>query len=128
VTILSPHSPVGSAAFLLKSIVPPVADSTNLQNSPTFRFHPISLLSDFTNLQISPTFRFHPVSLDNSEPTLTCGLGRIFAQVHRPHCCRFHQLLRSDCTQFHFCQISPTCRFHQLSDFTQSPLADFTYL
>ena len=84
-----------------------------------FPFHP---LADFTYLWISPTFRFHPVSPDNSEPTLTCGLSQIFAQVPCPHCsdftnlqisptCRFH--LPADFTQFHFCQISSTCRFLQ---------------
>jgi hypothetical protein len=70
--------------------------------SPTCRFHllvdfvfthfffPFHPLADFTYLLISPTFRFHSVSTDNSEATLTCGLGWILALVHRPHCCRFH--------------------------------------
>jgi len=38
-----------------------IEDFTNLQISPTCRFHPVSLLSDCINLQISPTIGFYPV-------------------------------------------------------------------
>jgi len=114
-TILRPHLPVGSAGFLpnLKSIVPTVADFTNLQISPTFRFHPVSLLPDFTNLQISQTFRFYLVSSDNSETSLTCGLGQIFVQVYRPLYFRFHQLADVTNVQIH---PVPTFRFHPVSN------------
>jgi hypothetical protein len=55
-TILSPQSPAGSAEFLPISIVPTVADFTNLQISPSFTFVRFHELANFTNFQISPSF------------------------------------------------------------------------
>ena len=68
---------------------------------------------------------------ENSEPTLICGLGQIFLQVHRPHCatppphCNTLQHIATHCTillqlqRQRTCQQCSTCR---RTEHIQAPL------